>query len=162
MCNRLDDVGTSDEHVGRFARHENEISDRRRVDSAARARPHDGADLRDNSAGRRVAQKNIRVPRERSNAFLNPRASGIVEPYDGGSGTHGQVHDLADFLRVGFGERTAENRKVLRENVDQAAIDTAEAGDKAIAGGTLLLHPKINAAVTDKFVELFKTAFVQQ
>ncbi len=162
MCDGLDDVGTGDEHVGCFARHENKIGDRRRIDGAPGARPHDGADLRDDSAGEGVAQKNVRVTRKRSHAFLNARAAGIIEPDDGGPGTHGEVHDLADFLRVGFRERTTENREVLRENVNEAAIDPPKAGNKAVARGTLLLHAEINAAVPDKFVQLFECAFVQQ
>jgi hypothetical protein len=32
---------------------------------------------------------------------------------------HGQIHDLADFLRVRFGERSAEDREVLSEDVNQ-------------------------------------------
>ena len=61
----LDDVGAGDEHVGSFAGHENEIGDRRRIDGAARAGAHDGADLRDDAAGQRVAQENIGVAGER-------------------------------------------------------------------------------------------------
>ena len=62
---RLDYVRAGDEHVRRVARHENKIGDRRRIDRAARAGPHDRADLRDHAAGQRVAQKNIGVARER-------------------------------------------------------------------------------------------------
>src|SRR5216683_4946976 len=158
----LDDVGAGDEHVRGFACHEDEIGDGWGVDGAAGTRAHDGANLRDDSAGKRIAQENIGVTREGGDAFLNPRAAGIVEANDGRARTHRKVHDLADFLRVGFGERTAKNGKVLRENVNQTAVDAAEAGDEAIAGGTLLLHSEIDAAVTDKFVELFEGAFVQQ
>src|ERR1700682_5644933 len=158
----LDDVGASDEHVRSLARHENEIGDGGGVEGAASAWAHHGADLRDDSAAKRVAEENIGVTRERGDTFLNARAAGIVEADDGSARAHGKVHDFADFLRVGFRERTAENGKVLRENINQAAIDTAEAGDETIAGGTLLLHAEIDATVTDKFVEFFEGAFVQQ
>ena len=43
------------------------------------------------------------------------------------------VHDLGDFLRVGFRERAAEDGEILREYVDQTAIDAPEAGDESIA-----------------------------
>ena len=75
---------------------------------------------------------------------------------------HGKVHDLANFQRIGFGKRAAEHGKVLRENIDQPAIDAAKAGDKAIACRPLLLHAGIDAAVADKFVQLLECAFVQQ
>src|SRR5205814_947807 len=70
----FDDVGAGDEHVGSFASHENEISDRWGIDGAAGAGAHDGANLRDDSAGKRIAQKNISVTRERSHTFLNALA----------------------------------------------------------------------------------------
>ena len=78
----LDDVRAGDEHVGRVARHENEIGDRRRIDRAARAGAHDRADLRNHAARKRVAQKNFGVARERHHAFLNARAAGIVQADD--------------------------------------------------------------------------------
>ena len=158
----FDDVGAGDEHVGSFASHENEISDRRGIDGAAGARAHDGANLGDDSAGKRIAQKNISVTRERSHTFLNACAPGIVEPDDGRSVAHGKVHDLTNLQRVGFGERAAEYGEVLRENVNEPAINAAKAGDEAVARGTLLLHAEIDAAVTDKFVQLLERAFVQQ
>ena len=74
----------------------------------------------------------------------------------------GEVHDLADFLRVGFRERAAEDGEVLREDVDQAAIDVAVAGDEAVAGDDLLVHAEVAAAMRDEFVDFFEGAFVEQ
>ncbi len=158
----LDDVRAGNKHVGRFAGHEDEISDGGRVDGAARARTHDGADLRDDAAGERVAKENIGVTSKRGDAFLDARAAGIVEADDRSTGAHGQIHDLADFQRVGFGKRSAEHGEVLRENINQPAIDAAKAGNEAVAGGTLLLHAEVDAAVPDKFVKLLEAAFVQK
>ena len=107
---------------------------RGRIDRAARARPHDGGDLRHHAARQRVAQKDIGVAGERDHAFLNARAAGIVQADDGRAGLQREVHDLADLLRVGFRKRAAEDREILREDVDQAAVDAAVAGDEAVAG----------------------------
>src|SRR6266851_3952204 len=60
----LDDVGTGDEHVGSVARHKNKIGDGGGIDGAAGARTHDRADLRNDAAGERVAEKNIGVAGE--------------------------------------------------------------------------------------------------
>src|SRR6266436_365757 len=60
----FDDVGPGDEHVGSVASHENKIRDRWGIDGAAGARAHDGADLRDHTAGKSVAQENIGVSRK--------------------------------------------------------------------------------------------------
>ena len=102
MRNGLDDVRAGDEHVGRIARHENKIGDRRRIHSAARAGPHDRADLRNHAAGQRISQKNIGVTRQRHHAFLDARAARIVEANHGRAVAHRQVHDLADFQGIGF------------------------------------------------------------
>ena len=158
----LDDVRAGDEHVRRIARHENEIGDRGRVHGAARAGAHDGADLRDHAAGERVAQKNIGVTRQRHHAFLDARAARIIEADHRRAVAHRQVHDLADLEGVRFRERAAEHGEILREHVDQPAIDAAKAGDEAVAGRPLLLHPEIVAAVRDKFVEFLECAFVEQ
>ena len=93
----LDDVRAGDEHVGRVAGHENKIGDRRGIDGAAGARAHDRADLRNHAAREGVAQKNLRVARQRFDAFLNARPAGIVQADQGRAGAHGQIHDLGYF-----------------------------------------------------------------
>ena len=75
----LDDVGAGDEHVARLLHHDDEVGDRRRIDRAAGARPHDGGDLRHDAGGERVAQEDVGVAAERQHAFLNARAARIVE-----------------------------------------------------------------------------------
>ena len=162
MGDGLDDVGTGDEHVAGVVHHEDEIGDGGRVDRAARARAHDGGDLRHHAAGQRVAQEDVGVAGERDHAFLDARAAGIVEADHGRAGLQREVHDLADLLRVGFGERAAEDGEILREDVDQAAVDAAVAGDEAVAGDDLLLHAEIAAAVRDQLVEFLEGALVEQ
>src|SRR5262249_2646416 len=71
-------------------------------------------------------------------------------------------HDLAYLERVGFGERAAKDGEVLRENIDKPAVDFSVAGDEAVAGRTLIFHAEVDAAMADKFVELFEGAFVEQ
>ena len=162
MRHGLDDVRPGDEHVRGVARHENKIGDRGRIDGAAGARPHDRADLRNHSARQRVAQKNIRVARERPHALLNARAARIIQADDGRAIAHRQVHDLADFQGVGFRERAAEHSEILSEDIHQPPVHAPEAGDEPVARRTLLLHPEVIRAVRDKFVEFFKRAFVEQ
>ena len=59
-------------------------------------------------------------------------------------------------------ERAAEDGEVLGEDVDQAAVDPAVAGDDAVAGDHLLLEPEVGGAVGDEAVELDEAAFVEQ
>ncbi len=59
-------------------------------------------------------------------------------------------------------ERAAEHGEVLREHVDDAAIDRAPAGDDAVAGDFVVLHAELGGAVLDEHVELLERAFVEQ
>ena len=101
-------------------------------------------------------------PAERQDAFLNARAAGIVEADHGRSGLEREVHDLDDFLRVGLGERSAEDRKILREDVGGTAVDEAVAGDEAVAVDDLILHAEVARAMANQLVDFLEGAFVEQ
>ncbi len=70
--------------------------------------------------------------------------------------------NLANLLRMGFGERAAEHGEILTEHIDEAAVDRAPACDHTIACGLLVLHAEIGAAVGYEHVEFFERPFVQQ
>ncbi len=158
----LHDVGAGDEHVARVAHHEDEVGHGRRVDVAARARPHDDGDLRDDARGQHVAQEHLAVAAERVDAFLDARAAGIEEADDRGAVLQRHVLDLHDLLGVRLGERAAEDGEVLGEDADDAAVDGAPAGDDAVARRLLLLHAELGAAVLDEGVELLEGVLVHQ
>ena len=83
-------------------------------------------------------------------------------PITGRADLRGQIHDLDDLPGVRLRQRSAEHGEVLREDVDQPALDAAIAGDKAVAVGLLLGHAEVAAAVCDQLVGLFEGAFVEQ
>ena len=89
-----------------------------------------------------VAQEDVRVAAERDDALLDSRAAGIVQPDDRRADLHRQVHDLADLLGVGLGQRAAEDGEVLAEDEDQPAVDGAVSGHHAVAEELLLAEPK--------------------
>ena len=62
----------------------------------------------------------------------------------------------------GFRERASEHGEVLREDVDQAAVDVSVAGDEAVACGALRVHAEVVRLVADKLVEFLEGALVQQ
>ena len=157
-----DHVGAGDEHVAGMFHHEDEIGDGGGIDGATGAGAHDGGDLRHDAACQGVAQEDIGVPGERDDAFLDAGAAGIVEADDGGSRFQGEVHDLADLERVSFRERAAEHGEVLREDIDEAAVDAAVAGDETVAGDDLVVHAEVAAAVLHQLVQFFEGALVEQ
>ena len=69
---------------------------------------------------------------------------------------------LQIFCALALGKRAAEDREILREHVDQPAVDAAVAGDEAVARHHLLVHAEIAAAVGDQLVEFLEGAFVEQ
>ena len=156
------DVGAGDEHVARPLDHDVEVGDRGRVDGAARARPHDRGNLRNHARGERVSQEDVGVAAEREHAFLDARAARVVEADDGRAHLHRQVHDLDDLGGVGLRERAAEDGEVLGEGVDRASLDAAGAGDDAVAGHDLLVHPEVEAAVGDELVDLVEGAGIEE
>ncbi len=135
----LDDVGTGDEHVGRAVDHDREVGDRGGVDVPAGARAHDQADLGDHAAGVHVAAEDLAVQPERDDALLDARAGALVDADDRAAGLDGEVHDLGDLLAVDLAEGAAEDREVLGEDADLAAVDGAVAGDHAVAVRPALL-----------------------
>ena len=50
------------------------------------------------------------------------------------------IHHTADFLGMGFGQRSAKNGKVLAENKNQAPIDVTETRDYTVTRYGLIVH----------------------
>ncbi len=65
-------------------------------------------------------------------------------------------------MSVRLAQRAAEDGEVLGEDVDEPSIDTSVAGNDAIAGILLLLHPEIKTAMRDEFVDLFEGILVEK
>ena len=83
-------------------------------------------------------------------------------PTIGAPELHREIHDLDDLRGVGFRERAAEDREVLREGEHLPAVDQAVPGDDAVARDDLLLHAEVAAAVRDELVELLEGAGIEQ
>ena len=128
---------SGDEHVARAFDHHGEVGDRRRIDGAAGARTEDDRDLRHDTGCEDVAQEDVGVAAERHDAFLDPRAAGIVETDDRRTDLHREIHDLADLLGVRLRQRATEDREVLAEDEDDPTVDLAVAGDDAVAEDTI-------------------------
>src|SRR5205085_10316360 len=120
------------------------------------ARPHNGRDLGDHTARKRVAQEDICVTGERNHAFLNSSATRIIEAYDRSTRFECEIHNLDDLLRVGLRKRSTENREVLGKYKDVAAMDEAIAGDETIAIDDVLLDPEVVGAMPNQLVQFFK------
>ena len=159
MRHGLHDARPGDEHVARALDHDREVGDRRRVDRAAGARPEDHRDLRHDARRQDVAQEDLGVSAERHDAFLDPRASGIVEPDDRRSDLHREIHHLADLVGVGLRQRSAEHREVLAEDEHRSAVDLAVAGDDAVAEERLFRR---GVAIRDERVEFDERIRVEQ
>ena len=159
---RLDHVGAGDEHVRRLLDHEDEVGHGGGVDGAAGARAHDHADLGDHAGALDVADEDVAVAAERDDALLDPGAAGVVDADHRRADLGGHVHDLDHLLRHDLAERAAEDREVLAEDEDRAAVDLPVAGDDGVAPGPVLLHVEVVGPVADEGVELLEGAGVEQ
>src|SRR5436309_1973904 len=89
----------------------------------------------------------------REHAFLNARATGVVEPDHRCAVAHGEIHDLADLLGEGFGERATEDREVLREDINEPAVDAAVARYDAVAVDLLVGETEVIGAMQYEAIE---------
>ena len=158
----LDHVGAGDEHVRGLLDHEDEVRHGRGVDGAAGAGAHDQRDLRDHARAPDVAHEHVAVGAERDDALLDPRAARVVDPDHRAADLGRQVHDLAHLLGHHLAERAAEDREVLGEDADAAAVDRAVAGHHRVAPRAVLLHVEVVRAVAHERVELLEGAGVEQ
>src|SRR3954454_15266167 len=94
-----------------------------------------------------LRKKNIGVAAEREHAFLDARAAGVVQSDNRRTHFDREIHDLHDLGGVGFRQRSAKDREVLREGVDRSAVHPSDASDDAVAGDNLLFHPEVAAAM---------------
>ena len=158
----LHHVRPGDEHVGGVLDHEDIVGHGRRVDRAAGARPHDQRDLRHHARGQHVALEDLGVAGQGGDAFLDAGAAGIVQADHRSADLDRLVHDLADLLGMGLGERAPEDREILAEHEDQPAVDGAVARHHAVAGDPVGGHPEVGAAVLDEQVPFLERALVEQ
>ena len=84
------------------------------------------------------------------------------EPDDGGAVLERQVHELADLLGMHLPQAAAEDGEILREDVHQAPVDGAPAGDDAVGEVLLLVQVEVGGAVDDEGVQLTEGAFIEQ
>ena len=159
---RLDHVGTRNEHVGGFVYHQDKIGNRRRVNCPTGTRPHDGRDLRHDSAVQSVTQKDIGVAGQRHHTFLNASSTGVIQSNQRRAHLRRQIHNLDDFSRICLGKRSAKHREILRENVNEPPFDASVTGHESVAINLLFGHAEIVRAVRDQFVRLLERAFIEQ
>ncbi len=87
-------------------------------------------------------------------------AAGVIQADDWRAILHGVIHDFADLLGVSLGERTAKDREILREHVDQSPINLPVAGNNPVARNLLLVQAKICGAMRHKHIQFIKCARV--
>ena len=93
---------------------------------------------------------------------MQPTAAGIIQGHQRRFDFNGFIHDPADFLPVDRTDRSAEDRHVLGIGEYQPPIYGSVAGDDAVAGNPLFLHTEINRLALGQFVDLHKTARIEQ
>ena len=119
--------------------------------------------LRNDARGQHIALEHLAIAAERRNAFLDAGAAGVEQADDRRAVAQRHVLDLGDLGGVGLGERAAEHGEVLGEDIDDAAVDRAPAGDDAVAGDlVVLVHAEIDAAMLHEHVEFLERAVVEE
>ena len=81
----LDDLGTSEEHVGVVTRHDHKVHQRRRIGSAPGTTAADYRDLWHHAGQQDVGVEHVAVAGKGIDPFLNPSPPGILEGHQGHS-----------------------------------------------------------------------------
>ena len=102
------------------------------------------------------------ITRERIDAFLDARAARVVEAKDRSADLHRDVHDLADLGGMHARQGPTEDREILAEDIDEAAVDRAVAGHHAVARDFLVFHAEIDRTMLDEHVELLERPGIEQ
>ena len=158
----LNDVGPRHEHVRCATHHIREVGDRRRINGAAGAGAEHRRDLRNYTGSKRIAKEDLRVAAERDDAFLDTRATRVVETDDRRAVANGEIHDLHDLLGERFRQRSAEYREILGEDINESTFDLPVAGDDAVAVEFLRIEAEVDRSVENEPIQLDKTSFVQK
>jgi len=74
----FDDVWSGNKHVGSFFHHEDKIRDCGGVNGSTGAWPHDGRYLRHHPGGHNISVKDVGIPAQGIDAFLNTCPTGVV------------------------------------------------------------------------------------
>ena len=155
-------LGAGEEHVGNALEHDDEVGQCGRIHGTTGARATDTGDLGHHTRGFNVALEDVGKTGQCIDAFLDARATRVVESDAGSTHLHGQILHFADLLGHRFGERTPVDGEILGVEIDQAPVDGGTAAHHAVAVELFLLHAEIVAAVELEHVELFETSFVDE
>ena len=153
---------TGDEHIRVLLGHHDEVGQSRAIYCSTRARTEDYRDLRHYAGSQNITLENLCISRECASTFLDTRATRVIETDDRRTEFHSLIHDIANLLRHGLRERTADYRCVLRKDKDQTAVDSTRTNSYAIAQEHFLLHAEIMAAVGKEHIHFLKRALVEQ
>jgi len=133
VSHRLHHVGPGHEHVAHPPDHEHEVGHRGTVHRPAGAGAENDRDLGNHARGEHVPEEDVGVAAEGGHALLNPGAAGVVEADHRRPVPEREIHDLADLLGKGLGERAAEDREILGEDIYEPPVNPAVAGHDAVA-----------------------------
>ena len=125
-------------------------------------RPHDQRNLRDHPGGPGVAAEDLPVQGQGHHPLLDARTAALVYPDQRASGLQREIDDLDDLLAVDLAQRPAEDRHVLAEDADGAAMDGPGSGDHTVPVGAAGIHPEVFGTVPGEFVQFRETALVQE
>ena len=93
---------------------------------------------------------------------MNARAARVFEPDHWHSRLDSQIHHLADFLRVGFGETAPKHGEVLGKQIHWPTIDQGVTSHYAVPQDLLFPHSKVRATVGHIPIEFHKRPLIHQ
>jgi len=159
--NRLDDLGTCDEHLGDLIHHENKVGQCGRINGTSRTGAQNHRDLGDDSGADGVSEEDFTITGKRVDSFLNAGTPGVIDANEGHLHLQGMVHDFGDFPGMHQAQRPTGNRKVLSKNTYMSSVNSSGTGDNTVTVELNFIHVKIPCIVLHKHIILRKGPFIQ-
>jgi hypothetical protein len=154
--NRLDHVGSADEHVRLSANHDQEIHEGGRIGRTTCARTGDHRNLGNQARSRDVVVEHLAVTGEGVHTFLDARATRVVNDDDGHARLHGVFHEVADLLRVHLAQAATGDGEVLADHGDRTAFHITHTGDDGVGRHVLARKTEVVGVVMDVCAEFLE------
>ena len=160
--NGFNNQRTSDEHLGGFFYHVDEVGQSRAVNSAACGRSHDSRNLGDNTGRNGVVEEQFAIAAQSVDSFLNTSSAGVVQTNAGSAHLQGQILNFGNLVGMHFTQGAAFNGEVLREYINQTTINSAVTSGYAFTRQFFLVLAEVGAAMTNEAIQFNKGTFIHQ
>ena len=150
------------EHFWNLVHHKYVICKSRRINRTAGARAKDYRNLRNHSAGKGIAEKDLSITRQRIHTLLYTGSSGIINPDERYPHPQRIIHYFCNLACVHRTQWATGNGEILGIHSYRFSIDGSSSNNYTITGQALVLHTKLPGIVLYEKVIFIERAAIKE